>query len=130
MPRFVRLTLAALFACFAAGCGGSTPPVTVSAPPFTAPTGAITRGEVAFNATCAACHGPRGRGTTTGPPLVHDYYKPSHHADAAFLLAVRNGVVQHHWGFGNMPAQPQVTNAEVGDIVAYVRAIQREAGIR
>ncbi len=130
MRTSTQLILIAIIALYTAGCGGSTPPVTVSAPPTAIPAAAITRGEIAFNATCAACHGERGRGTTTGPPLVHDYYKPSHHADAAFLLAVRNGAVQHHWGFGKMPAQPQVTNVEIVDIIAYVRAIQREAGIR
>ena len=89
-----------------------------------------TRGEQLFNQTCAACHGVRATGTQTGPPLVNKIYEPSHHSDAAFLLAVRNGSVQHHWKFGNMPAQPTVTDAETREITQYVRALQREAGIR
>ena len=72
----------------------------------------------------------RATGTQIGPPLVHKIYEPSHHSDAAFLLAVRNGTVQHHWNFGNMPAQPTVTDAETREITLYVRALQREAGIR
>lgn len=89
-----------------------------------------SRGEQLFNQTCAACHGVRATGTQTGPPLVNIIYEPGHHSDAAFLLAVRNGSVQHHWKFGNMPAQPGVTDSETREITLYVRALQREAGIR
>lgn len=87
-------------------------------------------GERAYVANCAGCHGVAGRGSEKGPPLVHRVYEPGHHADAAFLLAVRSGVVAHHWRFGDMPPQPHVTNEETGRIVAYVRWLQREAGIR
>ena len=86
-------------------------------------------GAERFEALCSACHGPVADGTTQGPPLVDRIYRPGHHADAAFLLAVRRGVSQHHWRFGQMPPQPEVTDAEIADIVAFVRALQREAGI-
>lgn len=86
-------------------------------------------GEAAYEATCAACHGRQGAGTTTGPPLAHKVYEPSHHGDAAFRLAVRQGVVAHHWRFGNMPPQPQVSEAEVTQVIGYVRWVQRQVGI-
>ncbi|MEO6061997.1 MAG: cytochrome c, partial [Thermoflexales bacterium] len=114
-----------LVAC--ANAAASVPP-TPMAVPTSAP--GASRGEQLFNQTCAACHGVRGTGNQTGPPLVHKIYEPSHHSDAAFLLAVRNGSVQHHWNFGNMPAQATVTDSETREITLYVRALQREAGIR
>ncbi len=88
------------------------------------------RGERSFNATCAACHGINAQGLEgNGPPLVHKIYEPGHHGDMAFLVAVTNGVRAHHWKFGNMPPVKGITKAEVADIVAYVRALQRANGI-
>jgi mono/diheme cytochrome c family protein len=86
-------------------------------------------GKILFTANCAQCHGPNGGGTDQGPPLVHDIYNPGHHADYAFVLAARTGVRAHHWRFGNMPPQPQVSELEVKAIVRYVRELQQANGI-
>lgn len=86
-------------------------------------------GKEAYDANCASCHGPGGTGTTKGPPFLDRVYEPSHHGDAAFLIAVRSGSPAHHWDFGDMPPVPGVTDAQVTDIVAYVRGLQRAAGI-
>ncbi len=88
------------------------------------------KGEKAFNANCAACHGTNGAGTNQGPPLVHDIYNPGHHADAAFVAAVRRGVRRHHWSFGDMPPRPGVTDPELAAIIRYVRELQVANGIR
>lgn len=127
-----RLRRPAAGFAIALALGGCSAAVASAAPPQTpapSPADSLT-GEQRFNQTCAACHGERGRGTPSGPPLVHKIYEPGHHSDAAFMLAVRNGVTQHHWTFGNMPPQPQVSDAQVRLITAYVRGLQREAGIR
>lgn len=92
-------------------------------------TGDPGRGETLFAANCATCHGPEAAGTATGPPLVHEYYVPSHHADAAFHLAVQRGVQPHHWDFGPMPPVPGLDQEDVTDIIAYVRGLQRDAGL-
>lgn len=89
----------------------------------------LTAGEAAFNANCAACHGERALGTTQGPPLVHIYYEPNHHADIAFHMAVERGVPAHHWSFGDMPPVEGVDRSQVDAIIAYIRFLQREAGI-
>jgi len=86
-------------------------------------------GEVKFRANCARCHGEGGVGTNQGPPLVHKIYEPSHHGDPAFQRAAANGVRAHHWQFGDMPRIETVTPADVEQIVAYVRWLQRQAGI-
>ena len=87
-------------------------------------------GKAVFEAKCADCHGTNAAGQDgVAPPLVHKIYEPSHHGDAAFLLAVRNGVRAHHWRFGNMPPVEGLTDGDVKMIVAYVRELQRANGI-
>ena len=87
-------------------------------------------GKRAFEAVCASCHGENAQGKEgTAPPLVHKIYEPGHHGDMAFVLAAQNGVRAHHWKFGNMPPVKGVTKADVLDVIAYVRALQRENGI-
>ncbi len=86
-------------------------------------------GMVAFDKNCAQCHGQNGSGSDKGPPLIHRVYHPGHHGDAAVALAVRIGVRQHHWRFGDMPAQPNVTEEQVAAIVRFVREVQIANGI-
>jgi len=87
-------------------------------------------GETAFNAKCMTCHGPNAEGQKgVAPPLVHKIYEPSHHGDMAFVLAAQNGVRSHHWPFGDMASVEGLTKADVLNIVAYVRELQRENGI-
>ncbi len=86
-------------------------------------------GEERFTAFCSRCHGVHARGTTKGPPLVHKIYEPSHHGDFAFLRAAAQGVRAHHWDFGNMPKIADASPDDVKWIIAYVRWLQREAGI-
>jgi mono/diheme cytochrome c family protein len=103
-----------------------------SEPQFAAPSRLAAEartGEALFAANCAACHGAQGGGTEQGPPLVHRIYEPGHHPDIAFRVAVQNGVRSHHWRFGNMPPQPQVSETDIEAIIAYVRTIQRGSGI-
>lgn len=90
---------------------------------------AAEAGKAAFDANCAACHGRNAAGTDKGPPLVHDLYNPGHHSDEAFFVAAKVGVRRHHWPFGNMPPQPQVTEAQLAAIVRYVRELQVANGI-
>lgn len=88
-------------------------------------------GKRIFDAACVSCHGPDAGGRNdAGPPLVDRVYEPSHHADIAFTMAVRSGVRAHHWPFGNMPAvEEQLTDAEIGYLVRYVRELQQANGI-
>lgn len=86
-------------------------------------------GKKVFEANCAECHGKNASGTNQGPPLVHEIYNPGHHADQSFLLAAKRGVQSHHWPYGNMPAQPQVSRKDIVAIVKYVRELQVANGI-
>ncbi|TCM86099.1 c-type cytochrome [Rhodovulum steppense] len=87
-------------------------------------------GQAAFGRNCAECHGPDAGGRLgLGPPLIHRVYEPSHHGDIAFWMAVRRGVVAHHWPFGDMPSVPGVRDDEIAAIIAFVREVQRANGI-
>lgn len=87
-------------------------------------------GKQAFEGNCATCHGKHAGGLVgKGPPLIHKIYEPGHHGDGAFLMAARQGVRAHHWKFGDMPPVEGLTNSDIENIVAYVRAVQRENGI-
>lgn len=86
-------------------------------------------GEQLFNENCALCHGNDLKGTSAGPPFLHEVYEPSHHPDESFFAAAANGVQAHHWDLGNMPPVPGITEQEVAAIVGYIREQQRAAGI-
>ncbi len=119
--RLVKALLPCVLAALLAACGGGS---------ATAPEpGDPDRGATVYAASCAVCHGPEAAGSGTGPPLVDEIYRPGHHADGAFLVAVRGGVRQHHWDFGPMPALPGLSDQDVADVTAYVRRLQEAAGI-
>jgi len=88
-------------------------------------------GKIAYEATCAACHGINAAGTDNGPPLIHNLYRPAHHSDAAFSSAAANGVIAHHWQFGNMPpVVGGVPEYNMRWIVRYIREMQQANGVR
>ena len=87
------------------------------------------QGEENFNKGCAVCHGVNAAGTERGPTLIHSLYRPGHHPDGSFYRAALEGVVAHHWRFGNMPPVPGITEAEIGSIITYLREIQRANGV-
>lgn len=92
----------------------------------------VARGDRLYHGegTCQTCHGPDLRGTTMGPTFLDEIYAPGHHPDASFHAAVQDGVQPHHWDFGPMPALPHLSEDDVDAIVAYVRSVQEENGIR
>ena len=131
-PRFAGIAvIAALGAGWYALSGDSVEQAPSGATALIVPelTSELETGRVRFDTNCATCHGPNASGSDQGPPLVHRIYEPSHHGDMAFLLAARQGVRAHHWRFGNMPAIDSVSEDEVVQITAYVRALQRANGI-
>ena len=82
-----------------------------------------------YHESCASCHGKWLQGTNSGPPLLHGFYKPSHHNDASFYRAALNGVTAHHWNFGNMPRIEGITTEDMDKIVPFIRWLQQERGL-
>ncbi len=122
--RLPHLTLIVVGSVLIAACG------TLDSSTATSVTGDLLAGEALFEGRCASCHGVKAAGSEKGPPLVDEVYWPSHHIDGTFQLAVLRGVPQHHWRFGSMPPQEGLSDQDIADIVAYVRQLQEEAGIR
>jgi mono/diheme cytochrome c family protein len=91
---------------------------------------AARAGAQAFGLRCAGCHGRDASGTDTGPTLLDPVYRPAHHADVSFELAVRRGVAAHHWSFGKMPPVPGLNADELANIIHYVREVQRANGVK
>jgi len=85
-------------------------------------------GQQKYTAMCAQCHGEWLRGTDKGPPLLHGYYKPSHHGDRAFYAAILKGSQQHHWNFGDMPPVNGATQEDAQQIIPFVRWLQEAEG--
>ena len=92
-------------------------------------TDAAKIGETLFADNCQACHGKNALGTENGPPLLHDYYRPGHHADLAIYAAPLYGVEAHHWKFGDMPKIEAVSKKDVYNLIIYIRTLQRANGI-
>jgi mono/diheme cytochrome c family protein len=122
-PR--KLGLVACCALLLAACGGGDG----NGGGGTNDSALVEQGEGVFQQNCSHCHGIDLRGTGAGPPLLHPFYAPNHHADQAFYSAVRNGVKAHHWEFGDMPPVQGITDDEIAAVVAYVRATQESEGI-
>lgn len=124
---FVGILPLILSACDAPPGGKNANPLHLPPQGFV---GDITKGAQLYRQNCQSCHGVGAQGTNQGPPFLHKTYNPSHHADLAFHLAVKDGVRSHHWKFGDMKPLPGVSPEAVGHIVVYVRDLQRKAGIK
>ena len=124
---------------FAAGCAGLEKPTPMN---YRTPTPDPTDSPVVedgsemymsgidlFRANCAQCHGDKGIGSDTGPPLIHEYYHPYHHPDFSFHTAVMSGVSQHHWEYGDMPPVPELDEDDIERIICYIRSLQRDSGM-
>ncbi len=85
----------------------------------------VSKGEGVYQQSCIRCHGEGLTGTGQGPSLLDSTYESLHHSDLSFFYAVKSGVRQHHWKFGDMPMITGVPPERVSDIIAYVRSVQK-----
>lgn len=86
------------------------------------------KGVQLYRQSCGSCHGDDLRGTDRGPSQLSQVYAPDHHPDASYRTAIENGVVAHHWNFGNMPPVKGLSSSEIDEIIAYIRHQQQEQG--
>lgn len=130
LPKYIVIAVlvGGVFIAFGklTGVGNQSGTLNLTIPTLSA---TAAEGKILYEESCAACHGLNTAGTDQGPTFIHRYYVPNHHSDEAFVLAARNGVRAHHWGFGNMPPRPEVSEEDVRKITRYVREMQEANGI-
>src|SRR5581483_5880186 len=88
----------------------------------------VELGHATYHMTCAPCHGEGGNGD--GPAAVALNPKPRDHTNGAYMdklsnahlfYVVRNGGVAY--GYPTMPAQPNLSDEEIKEVVAFVRSL-------
>lgn len=122
MPPWVILSTVLLMVIGAA-CGGADTDAGASGSESE-----LELGGRVYAQACASCHGVDLRGTDRGPSHLSIVYEPNHHNDDSFRSAIANGVPQHHWDFGNMPAVGGLSDLDVEAVIAFVRAEQERQG--
>lgn len=86
----------------------------------------LAKGQMLYEKYCSSCHGLQLDGSDEGPPLIHAFYKPSHHGDKSFYRAVLKGVKQHHWNYGDMEPVAGMTPNKMDRLMPYVRYYQQQ----
>jgi mono/diheme cytochrome c family protein len=89
---------------------------------------AISAGHILYQQDCSACHGMTGQGN--GPAAVALATKPRDHTNGAYMDKLSNRHLYNvikmggsMYGFPAMPAQPQLKDEEIGQLIAYVRTL-------
>lgn len=127
MPAMWNRAIAAAACAVLVSACSTSDPADISIPAQNAEL--VAAGEAIYQATCSPCHGSDLRGTDRGPSHLSAVYRPNHHSDAAFLLAVKVGVAEHHWRFGAMDPIPGLTDEDIAAVTAFVRDKQRTEGL-
>ena len=86
---------------------------------------AAERGERAYRANCAACHGNDLAGTSLGPSRLGA--GPSGLSDAEIRDVIRNGVADSGGEFGGMPGNSVLRDAQITEIIQHLRVVQQRA---
>ncbi len=86
----------------------------------------LAKGQLLYEKYCSSCHGLQLDGSDQGPPLIHPFYKPSHHGDKSFYRAALQGIKQHHWNFGDMKPVEGMTRGKMNSVVPFVRYYQQQ----
>ena len=88
----------------------------------------IAAGKETYIETCGPCHGAGGKGD--GPASVAFNPKPRDHTNGVYMdklsnlhifTVIRQGGAQ--FGYPGMPAQPQLSEEKVKDVIAFVRTL-------
>lgn len=93
------------------GSGGSGP---LTYPTY--PAEQIARGEQAYQANCATCHGVTGAGNSrAGIPALDGTMHAWHHPDSQIAAMIRQG------GFMMPAVGPDWSDEQVTDVIAYIK---------
>ena len=88
----------------------------------------IVKGDSLYQHTCAPCHGPRGKGD--GPASVALNPKPRDHSNGVYMDKLTNRHIHDvihdggaAFGYPTMPGQPQLTDEQIAQAIAFVRTL-------
>lgn len=83
-----------------------------------------------FQEKCSGCHGTHGVGSSRGPALIDKSYFRASFSKQAFHYAVKHGVRQQKWSFGDMPAFPNLKFNQIERLERYLREVQKPLDFR
>jgi mono/diheme cytochrome c family protein len=88
----------------------------------------IALGKATYIETCSPCHGVGGKGD--GPAAAALNPKPRDHTNGAYMDKLTNGhifaVIKQRgasFGYPGMPMQPQLSDAKIKQVIAFVRTL-------
>ncbi len=91
----------------------------------------VPPGQLVYQQSCQACHGPERQGTETGVPLVHLAADPANNVAAGAprfdAAAIRTVLAT---GKGRMPSFPHLAAADVDALVAFLTSAGGRGGVR
>lgn len=88
-------------------------------------------GRTIINERCIDCHGVDGTGgSRKGPPILHPMYRNEIFPDFVFKNSVLNGKREKNWRFGPMAPVEGLSDADVDDVIAFVREVQAATGVQ
>lgn len=127
----ITVLFIAAFSLSACG-GGAAQPTPPPAKPTPVPKGSAKQGAVLFAGTCAACHGPDGKGLPgLGKDMTTSQFIGGKNDDEllAFIKVGRpitdtlntTGVLMPPKG-----ANPKLTDDDLYDIIAYIRTLRKK----
>ncbi len=110
--------MVALFALVGCGGGGSSgaDAGTSRAKTVAGLTGAAASGKTLYTSNCSGCHGPEGKGTTSGIALAEPFTNDTLEKLAGYVL---NGIPTAK---PPMPSYATLTDQQIADILAHGKA--------
>lgn len=122
-PGFVAAAVGVSVILWAAACANSDDNSAASTA-----VGDPAAGEQTYGDFCGACHGRDFEGSVQGPSQLDAVFEPATTTDADFRSAIRNGVEETNYDYGNMPPIRSLDDQRIADVIAYVRSVQEERG--
>ncbi len=91
------------------------------------------KGAKLFAGTCAACHGPLGKGD--GPGAANLDPKPRDFSDKVYMATLKDAEIQNTIKYGGamkampqMPSHPWFSDPDLASLVAHVRSLSAAKG--
>ena len=93
----------------------------------------LTKGKEVFDQRCVSCHGAMGAGDGPVAAALPADQKPASFQTGKFKIAVDDAKMKEVISKGGqanglsmmMPPQPDLTDAQLGDLIAYVRSLKK-----